>query len=183
MKRAAAAAVLTLLTIASAPAHAQVPQPPAAQRAAIAKLAHWAGDWRGAGWAMTGRDQRTEFTVDESVRLEIQGSVLVAKGVGRSRLPGGEEAVTHEALGVLSYDDRAGAYRFRTHDLRGVARDAEFRVTDTGAVWGFRDEERNADLRFTIVLQGDRWHEVGEVSIDGGQRWFRVLEMTLARVK
>ena len=162
---------------------AQATSPPAAQLEAMSRLAHWVGEWEGSGWAMTGRDQRAEFTTHESVKPRIQGSVLLVEGIGKSRSAGGTEAVTHEALGTISFDPSTGQYRFRTYDLSGTPRDEEFRLTDTGAVWGFRVEERNADLRFTITIEGDTWHEIGEVSLDGGTRWFRILDMTLTRAE
>ena len=74
-----------------------------------------------------------------------------------------------------------GRYRFRTYDLRGGVIDTELRLVDGGMEWGLRNEERKADLRFTIRLDGDRWHEVGEVSVDGGETWYQMLEMTLER--
>ena len=164
-----------------ATASAQIVRPPASQVEAMKKLGEWVGEWKGAGWAAAGLGERTEFTITESVQPKIQGSILLVEGLGKGQSSTGEEVVVHQALGVLSYDDPTGRYRFRTYDLRGGVIDTELRLVDGGMEWGFRNEERKADLRFTIRLDGDRWHEVGEVSVDGGETWYQMLEMTLER--
>lgn len=53
-------------------------------------------------------------------------------------------------------------------------------ISDTTFVWGF--EVEGGEVRYTITLGGDTWHEVGEFSPDGGKTWLPTLEMTLMRV-
>lgn len=169
------------LLLPPAEADAQIPEPPPAHLAAMERLAGWVGEWEGEGWAATGPDRREEFRIVESVRLSVRGTVLLVEGRGTLRHDGEEEVVVHEALTVVSYDAEGDRYPWRSYDLRGGVIDAELQLTGDGARWGFRDEERGNDLRFTIRLDGDRWDEVGEISLDGGTTWYRMLEMTLHR--
>ena len=80
----------------------------------------------------------------------------------------------------MSYDDKAGRYHWRSHDLRGGAIDAEAKLVDGGFEWSFRAEERGPTVRFTIRFDEKRWHEAGETSLDG-KTWNKFLEMTLER--
>lgn len=171
-------AVLLMPTV---EAGAQAPAPPAAQLEAMRALDAWVGEWEGAGWRWTEQGRRRDFRVVESVRAVVGGSVLIVEGTAMAAGADGGDVVVHEALGVLSYDEEAGRYRFRAHDLKGQPVDADFRRTDRGAQWGFRVEEQNVELRFTIELDADRWHEHGEVSVDGGATWHPLMEMTLRR--
>ncbi|MGZ8781738.1 MAG: hypothetical protein ACXW31_17610, partial [Thermoanaerobaculia bacterium] len=61
--------------------------------------------------------------------------------------------------------------------------DAWFEVDDNKAArWGF-DTPDGGKVRFTIALDDEgRWREVGEYSPDGN-RWFKTMEMKLAKVK
>ena len=159
------------------------PQDPAAvQREAMQRLDSWAGQWRGSGWILTWPSRtRQEFTITETVQSKLGGRVLLVEGLGRGKDPAtGAEVDTHVTLAVLSYDEKTQTYRFRTHEASGRALDAEAKPTDGGLEWGFRDEASGATIRFTIRLDGNRWHEVGEASRDG-KTWHKFLEMTLER--
>lgn len=159
------------------------PQDPAAvQREAMKRLDSWAGQWRGSGWILIWPSRtRQEFTITETVQSKLGGRVLLVEGLGRGKDPAsGAEVDTHVTLAVLSYDEKAQTYRFRTHEASGRALDAEARPTDGGLEWGFRDEVSGSTIRFTIRLDGNRWHEVGEASRDG-KTWHKFLEMTLER--
>ncbi len=154
----------------------------AVQREAMKRLDAWAGQWQGSGWVLDGPSRnRQEFTITETVQSKLGGRTLLVEGLGRGKDPKtGAEVDTHNTLAVLSYDEKAQIYRFRTHEARGRALDAEAKPIDGGLEWGFRDEASGATIRFTIHLDGNRWHEVGEATRDG-KTWHKFLEMTLQR--
>ena len=169
-----------LALLAGRPAFSQAPTPPAAQVEAMKKLDLWVGEWKGSGWASSGRGQRQEFTIVETVRRKVGGSVLLVEGRGTKKADKKEEVVVHEALAVVSYDGKAKRYRWQSHDLRGQALEVEPKLVDGGIEWGFRSEEGGVTVRFTIQFDAKRWHEVGEASTDG-KTWNKFLEMTLER--
>ncbi|MDZ7790882.1 MAG: hypothetical protein U5L08_10400 [Xanthomonadales bacterium] len=81
-----------------------------------------------------------------------------------------------------AYDVAAQRYTFQTHDLSGRANEVELEMDEDGLMnWAFRDEDSGALLRFEIHIAGDTWHETGEVSPDGGENWYPMLDMTLTR--
>jgi hypothetical protein len=178
--------VLLLLSVlalqAGSPSSGQTRVPPAAQVKAVKKLDLWVGEWKGTGWASTGRDERHNFTIVEKVQRKVGGSVLLIEGRGTKKADKREAVVVHEALAVISYDEKAKRYRWRAHDLRGQAIDVEPKVVDGGIEWGFKSGDRGVSVRFTIKFDEKRWHEVGEASTDG-KTWHKFLEMTLERQK
>ena len=171
-----------LFLLAAAPVFSQAPTPPAARLEAMKRFDLWVGEWKGSGWRSTGGDGRQEFRIDEKVQRKLGGTVLLVEGRGTGRTDKGQEVVTHEALALLYYDDKAGRYHWNSHDLRGGTIDAEPKLVDGGFEWGFRVEERGVTVRFTIRFDEKRWHEVGETSVDG-RTWNKFLEMTLERQK
>jgi hypothetical protein len=169
-----------LFLLAASPVFSQAPTPPAARLEAMKKLDLWVGEWKGSGWRSSGGDGRQEFRIDEKVQRRLGGTLLLVEGKGTSKTDTGQEVVTHEALALLYYDDKAGRYHWNSHDAGGGARDAEAKLVEGGLEWGFRLEERGVTVRFTIRFDEKRWHEVGETSVDG-KTWNKFLEMTLER--
>ena len=169
-----------LFLLAAAPVFSQAPTPPAARLEAMKKLDLWVGEWKGSGWLSRGGDGRQEFRIDEKVQRKLGGTVLLVEGRSTSRTDQGQEVVTHEALALLYYDDKAGRYHWNSHDIGGGAINAEPTLVDGGLDWGFRVEERGVTVRFTIRFDEKRWHEVGETTLDG-KTWNKFLEMTLER--
>ena len=169
-----------LSLFAASPVFSQAPTPPAAQLEAMKRFDLWVGEWKGSGWLSRGADGRHEFRIDEKVQRKLGGTVLLVEGRGTTRTDQGQEVVTHEALALLYYDDKAGRYHWNSHDLRGGAIDGEPKLVDGGFEWGFRVEERGVTVRFTIRFDEKRWHELGETSADG-KTWNKFLEMTLER--
>jgi len=163
-------------------ARGQSPTPPAAQVEAMQKLAGWVGEWKGSGWVTTRAGQREEFTNMEKVQPKVGGSILLIEGRGTRKEGGAGEILVHEALAVLSYDQKAKHYHWSAHDIRGQALDVEAELIDGGLRWGFRNEQGGGSVRFTIQLDGKHWHEVGEVTRDG-RNWQKFLEMSLERQK
>lgn len=155
--------------------------PPEDQLRAMERLQHWVGVWQGGGWGMSGPGQRHEFEITETVIDKIAGSVLLIEGHGVVSPDGGNELTIHQSLGMLSYDPQQGRYNLRSHDLSGGVRDAEFEVDDDVMRWGFRDEQSGALLRFEITIDGNTWHETGQVSPNNDENWYPMLDMTLHR--
>ena len=73
----------------------------------------------GVGLGLVRRGERQEFTIVETVRRKVGGSVLLVEGRGTKKADKKEEVVVHEALAVVSYDGKARRYRWQSHDLRG----------------------------------------------------------------
>jgi hypothetical protein len=159
----------------------QVIAPSPAQIQAIDRVRHWVGDWAGSGWSMSPDRQRHDFEIVERVELRLGGSVLLIEGRGVMEPEAGVRTTSHESLAILSFDVETNRYNWRTYDLRGSVRDPDFIVEPDSFRWSFRDEESGVLLRFKIVIQGDSWHETGEVSPDEGENWYRILEMNLTR--
>ncbi len=175
--------VLVGVVGASATALGQIAEPPSARVAAMERLAVWVGEWEGEGWVARGPGERHEFRIVESVQPKLGGALLLVQGRGTVPVAGGAgQRVVHDALALLYYDEVAEAYRWHSHTLYGPTPDPEFRLTEAGIEWGYRDEERGLQFRFAIELEKDRWHETGEISLDGGVTWLPMLEMTLCRV-
>src|SRR5437588_9406072 len=120
--------LMIALATGAQPALGQVPTPPPAQIEALKKLDAWVGEWKGSGWAATGRDQRSEFTIVEKVQRKVGGSVLLVEGRGTKKADAGNEVVVHEALAVVSYDGKAKRYRWQAHNLRGQSIEVEPKV-------------------------------------------------------
>ena len=176
------ALLLGMLSFSLGPARAQRPDFSGPQKEAMQKLAFWVGEWEGSGWSMHGPGTRQEFTVHESVQPKLGGILLLVQGLGKSKDPAsGKETVGHDALALVSFDTKAGKYRFRHYTMQGTSGDDELVITEKNMQWGMKVEGQPFQLRFTIEVQGDTWHEIGEFSQDG-QNWMQTMEMTLKRV-
>lgn len=174
-------ALLVVVPITAA-ASETIPSPPEDQVQAMSRLHHWIGLWHGDGWASTGPGQRQSFRITETVTARIASTVLFVEGRGTTKTVDGDELVTHDAVGLLSWDSKQKRYNFRTHDLRGQARDATLELGHDGRMrWGFRDERSDALLRFEIHVEDDSWQQTGQISPDHGESWYPMLEMTLRR--
>lgn len=159
--------------------------PPEASAAsqAMDALDFMVGEWEGGGWIQTGPEQRFEFQGTETVTPKLGGEVILVEGSHTAEIPGRGRVPVHQALGVFSYDEADGDYRFATWVAGRGTGDSEARLAEDGAlIWGFREEEQGADIRFTIRLtDGGAWHEIGERSTDG-ETWNKFFEMTMERV-
>lgn len=152
------------------------------QREAMARLDGWVGEWRGTGWAV-GRDgRRHETAIREIVESKLGGLAILVQGLGTTPHPEtGEEEVTHDALGVITYDPHGDRYLFRYYSAEGQSGETELVPVEGGWRWGFSAPGGGPEVRFTIELGETTWHERGEVSMDGGETWFPMLEMSLEK--
>jgi len=134
------------------------------------------GHWEGGGWMKQGAGETQRFVGQETVETRLDGRVVLVEGLhwtpDRSR-------VVHHAFGVLSWDDETKGYRFSTHLATGRGGDFAVSLENGALVWEIPGP--NGRIRFTIRIEGDRWHEIGTVEREGKPQQF--FEMDLRRVK
>jgi hypothetical protein len=176
---AAAIAAAVLLTLSTG---AQAPKPSANQLEQMKKLNFLVGEWRGEGWTEMVPGQRRTSPITEVVQSKLGGVVLLVEGLGKTKLAGQEtETVTHNALGVLSYDEAAKKYRMRSFLADGRYVDAEGEFTEGGFQWAFSPSPA-LSIRYTVRLnERGEWFEIGEMSMNRGE-WRRFHEMTLRKI-
>lgn len=159
----------------------QEPPGVVAQREAMKKLNGWVGTWKGSGWAQRGPTEKHEFQVTETVQPKIGGLVLLVEGLGTRLDPSSnKETIGHNAMAMVSYDEKGKRYRFRSQSMQGRSGDDELKVIDGGFEWGFKEETAGITLRFTIRLDDKTWVESGEMSRDG-KNWNKFMEMKLTK--
>jgi hypothetical protein len=150
----------------------------AAKKAEMAKLAKWAGQWKGSGWVQQG-PQRETFTGSENVQMKLDGLALLVEG----NFVNSEGKPAHQTLGVVSYNDKASAYDFATYLASGITGVQTLKIVGDHYEWGFDIPGGYGSTRFNIKVDDTTWFETGEFSRDGGKTWFKNFEMTLTRLK
>ena len=169
-------AALALVLIASA-ATAQ-PQPdPKPAIDAVGKLAFLEGTWNGAGWLQMGPGPRDEFNQTEIVRSTVDGAVMTIEGIGYAGDNEGKKI--HHAFGVIAYDPKSSELTFSSFMAGRPRLDTTPEVDGNTMTWGF-SPPAGGNVRYTIVVEGDTWHETGEWSADG-ETWQQFFEMTLKK--
>jgi len=63
-----------------------VAQTGATNKAAMEKLADWAGQWKGEGWSMDETQQKSPFTVEENIQIKLGGNAILTEGIGKISL-------------------------------------------------------------------------------------------------
>ena len=162
----------------------QEPKPASPQLEAMKKLNFLVGEWKGEGWTEYAPGQRRTSPINESVQPKLGGMVLLVEGLGKNKVPGKqEEVITHNALGILSYDDKAKVYKLRSHLITGQTTEAEASFTDEGSFqWRFQPSP-SMSIRYTVKLtEKGEWYEIGGMSQDG-KTWRQFHGMTLQKVK
>lgn len=133
----------------------------AAQQAAMKKLDFLVGNWSGDARVIHGAETIRVHQTEE-VHYRLNGLLLLIEGTGTNPQTGAE---MFHALAVVSYDDAAGAYRFRAYN-DGAYLDTEMKVPDHGFEWGFTSGP--AAVRFMMRLnEKGEWVETGEVTMSG----------------
>ncbi len=174
---------LALLILLALPVSLSAQRPAPAQIEEMKKLQFLVGQWQGTGWNEFVPGQRGTATIMEIVQSKLDGTVLLLEGLGKAKIgPKGEEAVVHNALGILSYDPRAKQFSLRSYLSDGRHVDAAAKFVGDAFEWGF-EIPRMGTIRYNIKLTDKgEWFETGEMSQDG-KTWRKIHEMTLRRVK
>jgi hypothetical protein len=136
------------------------------------------GRWEGEGWARMGPTEPVSFTSTEIVESRLDGRVLIVEGL-HHRKESGE--VVHHALATISWNSATGKYRFLSHLANGRSGDHEAELVDGKFVWSIQIPDRGS-IRYTITIEDDTWHEIGEFSADGVE-WHQTFQMDLKRVE
>ena len=163
-----------------------LPSAAQAQSASIAaahldRVGFLEGRWEGTGWIDLGPAGRHEFRQQEEVRRTAAGAVMVIEGEGVESLPQGGERQVHNAFAVLSWDPGAERYRIRAWRGDGAEVEDSPEIAASSLVWGFQGPH-GPQVRFTVRIVDEVWHEVGEHSMDG-ETWRPFLEMHLRRIR
>lgn len=176
--RSVSAAALAVIAVSiAAPAVAQIPAQPAgtpAQRSAVGALDFMDGEWRGEA-VVTGPGGRMVLTQTERIGSLLGGSVKVIEGRGYAA----DGSTQFNALALISWDEAAGRYAFRSY-ANGFSGDFPFERTEDGFRWE-TPAGPNARILYVATVRDRTWHEVGDYVADG-QPPRRFIELRLTRV-
>lgn len=178
VQRPAATAAIFLCLFLPGVAAAQPHQAPAgseAQRAAIDALDFLDGEWRGEAVLFGPGGTRTSLVQTERVGDLLGGWVKVIEGRGYAD----DGSTAFNAMAVISWDEAAGRYGFRSWS-QGRSGDFRFEPGDDGFRWEV-PAGPGAVMRYTATVRDGVWHEVGDYVREGAEP-VRSLEMTLRRV-
>ena len=138
------------------------------------KLAFLVGTWSGDAMVVRGPGQTIKVHQTEEVKYRLDGLVLLVEGTGHN--DAGD--VVFNAFAVISYDDAAHEYRFRSYN-DGRYLDTDLKVPENGFEWGYKAGP--ATVRFTMHLNDKgAWVEVGDVTM-GTNPPRRTFDMTVRR--
>ena len=154
-----------------------------AQREAMKKLRWWVGEWRGEAWTSTGPGRRDTTTMVETIRMELDGTIIIVEGLGQKKMQQMQHGETaHHAFAVISYDDKKASYRWHSWRVPGgLYNETEPIVSDQSFRWSM--ETPRGKIRYTATLNAKgQWEEKGEFSVDG-QTWRPFFGMLLNRVE
>jgi hypothetical protein len=154
-------------------------------KAEINKLKQWVGKWKGEGSMQMGPGEPKKSTVNETIELKLDGTILVVEGVGKAIDPATkQEMVVHHAFGIVSYDAMSKNYKFKTYLKDGRSSDAWFNmVGENKYEWGFDIPGGVGKTKYSITLDPvkNTWNEIGEFSRDGNT-WMKFFEMNLVKI-
>ena len=170
-----------VLAFAAATSLSSAQSPPPVQ-GELSKAAFLLGKWQGAGWIEFQPGRRAEFRQFETISLKLGGGAIVMEGLGTRKGADGNDIVTHEAIGILTWDAAQKKALMRAYRTGGQFVDADVTLEPNKLTWKFRIQGIG-DTRYTIVLDDKgQWFEIGEISKDSSE-WRKFFETTLARVQ
>lgn len=144
---------------------------------AMHAIGFFEGRWEGDGWSRMGPGEPQPFRSSEVVESRLDGRVLIVEGLHHGVELG---EVVHHALATISWDSESATYSFRSHLASGRSGDHQAELVDGKFIWGMEIPNRGR-LRYTIQIENDEWHEIGEFSGDGVE-WNQMFQMDLKRV-
>lgn len=165
------------LAVSGSSAASRTAASPETQLEAMRKLAFMVGTWAGTGWATTSTGARQEFLQTERVRYQASDLVISIEGQGRDKAD--PRQIADSALAVINFNDITGQYRWEAFS-RGYVTTVVPVVGDDLFQWSLQTPA--ATIRYTLRFTATAWHEIGEVTTDGGQTWHQNFQMDLLRI-
>jgi len=142
----------------------------------MAPFAWMVGEWRGSGWTILPNGQRATFSSRESVTRRLSSNALLVEG--RHGEPNNPSRLVHDAIGLLTWDNRAGGYRFRTALATGQGGDFAIEPQANGFTWSV--DFPGGRIDYVTEYKNGAWIERGRrTGADG--RAVDFFEMTLRR--
>ena len=143
----------------------------------MAPLANLIGEWRGSGWMLLPDGTRQTFESRETVTKKLSGAALLVEGKHWQK--GRPDALVHDAMAMVTWDVRAGGYRFRSALASGMAGDFPMEIGPDRFTWRM-DLPGGARMEYLTDFSGGTWRERGRrIAADGSAT--DVFEMTLTR--
>lgn len=137
-------------------------------------LPYIAGTWSGWGWVIEQDGKIMEFSQTENIRYRLDETILLIEGVGKEHVT---NAVTFEALGVITYGVSTGQCTIRSYISSVQFIDAEAYFEGDNFIWTFSTPA--GTIKYTHHVTDEiHWQETGEFSSDETQ-WNKFLEMNL----
>ena len=134
----------------------------------ISKLAFVVGNWEGTGWMMGQDRNKHTFDQKEVVQFKLDSTVILIEGIGSS-----EGKVTHNALGILSYNKEENNYTLESHLSTGQSGKFKAELIENKLYW-YPFE----GMRYIVYRNdNDQWYEIGEMNRGG--TWYQFFETTL----
>lgn len=161
---------------------ARAQSPDSLQHLAMQKLDWWTGEWKGTAIIQTGPGKSDTTDMMESVKYNLGGTIIQIEGVGHPLVSHiKQEAASHHAFAVLSYDLKSNRYKWQAWRIPGgIYTEYSPEVGNQSFSWSM--ETQQGKMRYKVILDDKgQWHETGEFSRDG-DRWFPFFSMTLTRV-
>jgi len=156
--------------------------PDSIQAEAMRKLDRWIGQWEGEAWSSTTPGRRDTTLMNETIRKELDGTIIIIEGVGHRKMPNMQEGpIVHHAFAVISFDMKTKSYRWHAWRVPGgVHTETIPTITDRHFQWGM--ETPRGKMKYNGALNDKgQWQEVGEFSSDG-QTWYAFFGMLLDKI-
>lgn len=145
-----------------------------AGRQAIARLPPLVGVWEGEGWMRSGPGEPQHFVGEERVETRLEGHALLIEG---KHFTSDRSRIVHNALAIVSFDESAGDYHFRTQVTGREPADFRGHLEGDAFVWEMPNPR--GKIRYIIRVVDDQWIEKGEMESANG--WQQFFEMKLKR--
>lgn len=162
---------------ASSPAPTVGVQDVPTQAAAMQRLTFMVGFWAGSGWNLTPAGVRQDFVQTEHVKYQASNLVISVEGEGRD--PADLRRVVDSALAVINFNDTTSQYRWEAFS-QGFVTVATPVVGTNTFQWSL--VTGGPTIRYTLTFTATTWHEIGEVTLDGGTTWHQNFQMDLYRI-
>jgi hypothetical protein len=174
----AAHPVVAAMPPAASPGTGAVPLDVPTQQQAIRKLDFMVGFWAGSGWIIDSTGVRRDFRQTEWVRYQVDQTVISVEGEGRD--PAVLRRVVDSALAVINFNDTTSTYRWEAFSQGHVTTSTP--VVGANSFQWTLPAGPSATIRYSLTFTTNTWHEIGEITTDGGTTWHQNFQMDLVRI-